>query len=299
MKTRRLLLPATVACMLTACMPRTQTASDDLAPLTDNIRFGESVLVHGDTLLVANFGSEKLDPLNREGNGYILLFEDTLSRTLVPADGSLSAPKGMLIVNGHLFVADVGKVMVFDLGDPRSTPQTIAFPDGELFVNDMALDSATRTLYITVTNTGNIYSLNVSDPAQASEVPLTFYTNVPGANGIVVKDGSMWIASYPADGVTVPENVIYHIPDIASPRIVPLLDRPGQYDGLALSPDGATLYFTDWTNPKVGSVDLTTGQIEILPVTDTLTGPARIQLGDSILYIPDLPTSRVVRYRLP
>ena len=286
-------------CALAACAPRTQPVQGSLAPLTDNIRFCESVLTHGDTLLVASFGSEQLNPLNEEGKGYILLFEDTLSRKIIPADGSLSAPKGMLIKDNHLFVADVGKMMIFNLGDTTAAPQTVAFPTGELFINDLALDEPSQTLYITVTNTGNIYSLNVSDPAQASEAPLTFYTNVPGANGIVIDSGAMWIASYPADGVTVPENVIYYISDIASPRITPLIERPGQYDGLALSDDKAALYFTNWTGPEVGYVDLTTGEVEVLPIGDTLTGPARIQLKDNILYIPDLPGSQVIRYRLP
>lgn len=286
-------------CALTACTPRTQPVQESLTPLTDKIRFCESVLAHGDTLLVASFGTEQLNPLNDEGKGYILLFDDTLSRVIIPTNGSLSAPKGMLIKDNYLFVADVGKMMVFNLSDTTAAPQTVVFPEGELFINDMALDEPNQTLYVTVTNTGNIYSLNVTDPAQAAEVPLTFYTNVPGANGIVIDSGAMWIASYPADGVTIPENVIYYISNIASPQITPLFERPGQYDGLALSDDGSALYFTNWTGPEVGRVDLTTGEVDVLPIADSLTGPARIQLQKDILYIPDLPGSQVIRYRLP
>ena len=299
MKKRVSTLFMLVVCALAACTHQSSTPTQGFSPLGDKIKFCESVLTHGDTVLVASFGSKELNPLNNEQKGYILIFKDTLSQIFIPAKGYLSAPKGMLIVNDHLFVADVGKMMVFNLSDTSAAPQTVTFPEGELFINDLALEPSTQTLYITVTNTGNIYSLNVSDPALASETPLCFYTNVPGANGIVIDSNAMWIASYPADGVTTPDNVIYHIPSIASPQIIPVFDRPGQYDGLALSPDKTTLYFTNWTGPEVGCVNLNSGKVSILPVTDSLTGPARIQLQDNILYIPDLPGSQVIRYQLP
>ena len=191
----------------------------------DSIAYCESVLADGDRLLVCNFGTDELNPLNTEGKGYVLEWKDGTFRTLIPADGNLSGPKGTLIKDAHLFIADVGKMVVYNLDTLSQAPQVVPFPEGELFVNDMAL--AGDTLYVTVTNTGNIYSLDVSAPSKLDPQALTLYTNVPGANGIVLRDDVMYVASYPPDGVTTDKNVIYEIGDIRMPHPAPLTDRAG------------------------------------------------------------------------
>ena len=170
----------------------------------DSIAYCESVLADGDRLLVCNFGTDELNPLNTEGKGYVLEWKDGIFRTLIPADGNLSGPKGTLIKDSHLFIADVGKMVVYNLDTLSQAPQVVPFPEGELFVNDMAL--AGDTLYVTVTNTGNIYFLDVSAPSKLDPQALTLYTNVPGANGIVLRDDVMYVASYPPDGVTTGGN---------------------------------------------------------------------------------------------
>lgn len=81
----------------------------------DSIAYCESVLADGDRLLVCNFGTDELNPLNTEGKGYVLEWKDGIFRTLIPADGNLSGPKGTLIKDSHLFIADVGKMVVYNL----------------------------------------------------------------------------------------------------------------------------------------------------------------------------------------
>lgn len=263
---------------------------------SDSIAYCESVLADGDRLLVCNFGTDEFNPLNTEGKGYVLEWKDSTFRTLIPADGNLSGPKGTLIKDSHLFIADVGKMVVYNLDSLSQSPQVIPFPEDELFVNDMAL--AGDTLYVTVTNTGNIYSLDVAAPSKLDQQALTLYTNVPGANGIVVRDGVMYVASYPPDGVTTDKNVIYVIGDIRTPQPAPLTDRAGQYDGLALSDDGQRLYFTSWVNGEVGYWDFQNRSVQLLDLGDVeLSGPARIAVRDGVLYIPDLPASRIVIVR--
>ena len=131
----------------------------NVAVLSDSIRYCESVLVDGDRLLVASFGTDELNPLNQEGRGYILEVAGDTTRTLIPADSVLSAPKGMRIRNHHLYIADVGKLVVYDLNAVDSLPRVISFPEGELFVNDLAFQDS--LLYVTVTDAGKLYSLNV------------------------------------------------------------------------------------------------------------------------------------------
>ena len=82
----------------------------NIESVNDSIAYCESVLADGDRLLVCNFGTDELNPLNTEGKGYVLEWKDGIFRTLIPADGNLSGPKGTLIKDSHLFIADVGKI---------------------------------------------------------------------------------------------------------------------------------------------------------------------------------------------
>ena len=108
---------------------------------TDGLRFCEGVTFYGDTLLVSNFGTDELNPLNTEGKGYIMALTDTVSRVFIPADGNLSGPKGMEIVGGRLYIADVGKVVVYDLSDREAAPQVVMFPEADIYVNDMLYEA--------------------------------------------------------------------------------------------------------------------------------------------------------------
>ena len=111
-----------LAWALTGCAER--QADSAPAVLTDRIRFAEAVFPSDGKLLVGSFGSSELDPLNTEGKGYVLEFTDTVSRVLIPSDGNLSAPKGMLVKDSCLLIADVGKLAVYDLRDTAAAPQT-------------------------------------------------------------------------------------------------------------------------------------------------------------------------------
>lgn len=256
--------------------------------LSDSIRYCESVLVDGDRLLVANFGTEELNPLNQEGRGYILEVTGDSIRTLIPADSLLSGPKGMRIRDHHLYIADVGKLVIYDLNALDSLPRVVSFPEGELFVNDLAfMDS---TLYVTVTDAGKLYRLNVNAPTDT----LQWVADIPGANGIVINGSTAYVASYPPDGVTTEANVIYRIDDLQNPQVDRLTDRQGQYDGLVLSTDGRKLYFTSWEEGQIGYYDFDNGEVSLLDLTEVPAGPARMDIQGNKLYIPDLPNSRVI-----
>lgn len=295
---KQLLYIVTLIVILTSCGNRKKGQQADVtqqvipAVISDSLRFCESTLWNDDVLLIANFGTETLNPLNNEGKGYIAGYRNGNVDILIPADGSLSAPKGMAVKDGYLFVCDVNKMVIYNLNALEAEPFVLTFPGGELFVNDIVI--LDNNLYISVTNTGNIYTLDITNPAETVTKPLTLYTNIPGANGMVAADGKIYVASYPADGATKDENVIYVINDIASPKPEKLIGRAGQYDGLALSGDKQILYFTSWVNGEIGQVDLNTREVSLIPVAEQMTGPADMTLKEDRLYIPDLPNSKIV-----
>lgn len=256
------------------------------------IRYCESTYPYDGGLLIANFGTEQLNPLNTEGKGYIVLHKDGKNEVLIPADGHLSAPKGMLVRDGYLYVCDVNKVMVYNLADKAAEPRTIALPEGNLFANDLVSEG--DYLYVSVTNTDRIFRVDISRPGQPGQPQE--WLSVAGPNGLLLHEGSLYVASYPADGRTTDAHVVYRIADLKNPVAEKWMEVPGQYDGLAVASDGKALYVTNWTPAQVSRIDLNTRQLSPLDLKlpQALVGPADITVTGGYLYIPDLPNSRVV-----
>lgn len=267
--------------------------------ISAGLKFCEGSVAYGNSLLVSNFGTTVLNPLNTEGKGYIVKVDGAKSEVFIAADGHLSGPKGMAISGDRLFIADVGKdagkdvgkVVVYNLKNKAEAPQSISLPEGNLYANDVVISG--QMAYISVTNTGKIFKLDISKPEALSAAALSEYATVVGANGLLLDNKQMYIASYPADGVTTADNVIYIIRDLANPNPEKFITREGQYDGVAIH--GDKLYFSSWVNGEIGYVDLMTKSVEIMPIEGAkLTGPADITILQNKLYIPNLPASEVV-----
>lgn len=120
------------------------------------------------------------------------------------------------------------------------------------------------------------------------------WAEVPGPNGITTGNGALYIASISKDFTSVTEEtVVYRIPALSAPEAEVLVDVPGLYDGVALSDDGKTLYYSDWNTVSVGAIDLGSGETKTLYQEDGI-GPADIAQANGILYVPDLPGSRIL-----
>lgn len=258
----------------------------------EGIRFCESTYPYNNGILVANFGTEALNPLNTEGKGYILFVKDGKSEVVVPADGNLSAPKGMFLRDGYLYICDVNKVVVYNISKKGTKPVTIQFPEGNLFVNDLVADK--NYLYASVTNTDKIFRIDISNPAAPGK-PQEWAT-VAGPNGLLMIDGEMYVASYPADGVTKDVNVVYRIKNLSNPSPEKFIEVSGQYDGVALSKDRKSIYLTNWTPAQISRLNLSDKSLVPLKINlqEPLIGPADITVANGKIYIPDLPNSRVV-----
>lgn len=259
--------------------------------VTSQLKFNESTYPYDGGVLIANFGGDEMKPVNSDGNGYIAYYKNDSVQILFPTDGTLHAPKGMLVLNDFLYVADVNKVVLFNLKDKTQKPVTLQLPDEQPFANDLALDG--NTMYISVTNSGNIYKVDVSDPSKFAEQKPEMFFNVVGANGLLIHEGKMYVASYPVDGVTTEKNVISVINDLKNPVAEPI-SKPGQYDGLALSSDKKTLYITNWDPTELASINLETKLMTQVPLETQVQGLADITIEGNKIFIPDLLGSKLI-----
>jgi len=270
---------------------------------TEGLKFCEGTVPYRNMILVSNFGGYELNPMNTAGKGYIMAIDGDKAHNFIPSDGLLSAPKGMCIHGNRLFIADVNKVVVYNLRSLKEKPITIQFPEGDDFVNDIV--AVSDIILVSVTNTGRLYGIDASNPERLAETRPQFMGNVPGANGMVVNGNMLYIASYNPSGTPTQQNIIYAY-DLSSPNgeIVPLSEdvQPGQYDGIAISEDLQTLYFTSWaagdTPSTVYVYDIAKKQpIKTINFGIPFNGPADISIKGGYLWVPDLPESKV--YRIP
>lgn len=280
----RVLIFFLIALLFSACHRETDT-------LTNNLRFCESVLPYQDGLLIANYGSETSEPLNNEGKGYIAFHKNGVTNIFIPADGTLSAPKGMAVKDDFLFVADVNKVVVYDLKNPSARPQLIPFPGDNLLVSDVEIIG--NVLLTSVTNTGTVFALDISNLAQLDVGSLAVYAIVPGANALLVSDYHLFIGSSTVDDLPTEANVIYMIDDVTNPVVQRLTHRSGKYEGLALSADRSSLYFIDKSQNLLGKFIFTKGEIEILPTKMTFDSPSHLDWYNGKLCITDFAASKV------
>lgn len=293
---KKYFLLAIAAFIAVAASLPSAVASTEEKPLVsvvhEGIRFPESVYPYDGGLFISNFGSEVMSPRHDENAGYILYRKDGKTKTVLPANGSLHKPTAMAVKDGYLFICDETRLVVHRLDDMAEPPQIVTFPAEEQVVNALALDG--DMLYISLTNPGSIYTLDVSHPANLGSVKPQKWLDIHGANGIAVGDGVMYIATIPTDYSTISaDDVIYCVRDMKHPKAEKFCGEPGLYDGATLSDDNKTLYLSDWKTGRVTAVDVQTKRMHIIYEEQGI-GPADIAQAGGILFIPDLPNSRVI-----
>ena len=259
--------------------------------LTRNLQICYSVCPYQEGLLISNWGTDSINPLNQEGKGYIAFHKEGITSILIPADGTLSAPKGMAVKDDYLFVADVNKVVVYNLNETSDQPQVISFPEGNDFVSDVAIVG--NVLLAAVTNTSSIYALDISNLAHIDVGSLAVYAVVPGATSLCVSDYHLFIGSSTTYGEPTEFNVIYMIDDLSNPVAQPMTHRIGQYQDLALTPDGESLYFIDKNSKELGRLEFATGVVDFIGVPMKWQNPSSLVWWNDQFVIADRSMSTI------
>ncbi|WP_432737518.1 hypothetical protein [Maridesulfovibrio sp. FT414] len=243
----------------------------------DGFSSPESVTSDGTYFYVSNVG-EKLNPTDRDGDGYI---------SKLTAEGSvverryvtgLNAPKGMAVQDGILYVADIDRIKGFDLSDGKKVFELDFSADGTSFLNDIAV-YADKQLLVSATDTGNVYLVNTGENPSFSKLESDM--DLFGPNGIAVdqENGDVYIASFGKD----------HKPNgfVSKGRIVAgkikgekVFFKDGFYDGIALH-DGKVIV-SDWIEFKKSGVliqvDPKNGKSSTLELEEKIGGPADFYL---------------------
>jgi len=101
-------------------------------------------------------------------------------------DTPLGAPKGMCVLNGFLYCADIDQVQVFSLDDPESTA-TIKVPEAQR-LNDLATDGKA----VWASDTGRGMVVRIDPPTRH----VRWMKGVPVINGITFHKSRMYAVSW-------------------------------------------------------------------------------------------------------
>lgn len=197
------------------------------------------------TWYVSNLGGLTLDPLEKDGDGFISKIEPGQAVTTRWVTG-LHAPKGMRVHNGVLWVADVEQVVAIDLATGRFA-RTIPIP-GAPFLNDVDVDRDTGHVYVTDTFGNKIWRIVRNNAKTFLSSP-----GLEAPTGILVDEGRLLIASFgpdldPTTFQTDQPGRILTV-DLATRTIEPMSDRIGNLDGIER--DGPDLLVSDFWGGQI------------------------------------------------
>jgi DNA-binding beta-propeller fold protein YncE len=161
-------------------------ADGTIAWTLDGFAMPESVAADPSSgmLYVSNMGT---DPMKKDGDGRIARI--TADGQLDMADWAtgLDAPKGMDVVDGKLYVADIDQLVEIDTANGQVTNRYAV--EGAQFLNDVAAAPDGR-VFVSDTFGSAVYVLD------AGEISLFAQDAgmLSGANGLIVMDGALLVA---------------------------------------------------------------------------------------------------------
>jgi hypothetical protein len=192
----------------------------------------------------------------------------------------LSAPKGMCILNGCLYVADNAKVHRFAL---RGREAVTLVVDGAERLNDLATDGT--AVWASDTKTGNILRIS-PDLKQVAVV-----TNLSMANGITFGKGRMY-------GVSWDLHDIFELDPTGARKPEPLGVAASfvNPDGIEVMEDGSFIV-SDFTGNKVCAVSAGGKQVRTV-VTATTAADIAVDRKAMRLFVPEFQANQVSVYSL-
>ena len=259
-----------------------ETTGGDAIIIVEGLSHPESIAhdLMDDVYFISNINGA---PDGIDDNGFIsrVLPDGTIDALTfidgAAADVSLDAPKGMVIIEDTLWVADITRVRKFDRVSGAALGEVVI--DGSLFLNDLAADAAGH-IYISDTGSNILYTIDLAEkPSVLLASPAIF-----GPNGLFVHADRLYLATY--DDTKIFSTAL-GIP-VALPE--KSLDV-GQLDGLVRLSDGDWLV-SSWALPGVLRVAADFGEVTT-QIAD-LSSPADIAVdeGRKRILIPRLLADR-------
>ncbi len=231
------------------------------------------------------------DPKRADGDGYISKISPDGKMIAEKWAQGMSAPKGMRISNGSLWVSDIQHLVQIDLKTGQIALRV--FVPSARFLNDVAIGPLSE-VYVSDTLGSRIYKYDGMKTTQWMTGD-----ELESPNGLLVKDGKLIVASW---GLARPDFTVdklgglYSI-DLKTREKLPITTEPlGNMDGLELDAGGNFLA-SDWVAGKVFRVTPEGKAKELLSGISGAADIGWIPDGQTLL-VPSGNGNRVFAYRI-
>lgn len=264
----------------------------------------ESVLFAGDRWFISNVGAKR-EPAAKDGDGYLTELNSVgtvTSRRAMPRPGDppLNAPKGMAHTDNRVFVADIDRVVGYDVDTHGQVFEALLGGDDPALLNDIALLDS-HTLLVSDTMRGIVYKVELETKKFE---PLA--TGIPGANGLAV-DASGKVVYAVGVGTDFNGGDVWRL-DLTQNPVTPqrVGEIHGVLDGLVVLANG-NLVISDWVGaqgdqPGKVTVYRPDGvEVAAVKLSDDMHGPAdfTVDPAGKNLWVPAMPDNRVAIVPLP
>lgn len=275
MKTRVFFLVSAAILMSISFCYSQQTISGFEAP--------ESVIKSGDRLFVSNIGGAKPDPMALDSNGFISeLSTDGRIIHQKFQKSVLNGPKGLAIVKDVVYVADINRVVGFNI---HSGDQVFEEDIPAKMLNDLCkVDD--KHICVSETMSGRIMLIDLTNKS------IRFLGSIEGANGVTYDEKTSKLYAV-GMGANMSGGKMY-VKDLKSVDTVfsELLNSPtGIFDGLEMF-DNSHLLASDWVSFSSKNGRLVVYDIDnhTTKVYEVDAGPADITYDKSShqVYIPQM-----------
>ena len=195
----------------------------------------------------------------------------------------IDAPKGMGILNNHLFVSNIDEVVEIDISI-ATIVNRYPVKDSK-FLNDIATDPKTGKIFITDSGTGQVYVLQNGQVSLWLQGPM-----FKGANGLFLNDSILYI------GTDI--GIFQAEPGSDKVKLCVSNDNKGEVDGLYVTSEGKFI-FSDWKGSVfIASLD---GKPELLLNTSAQKINAAdfgVIVSKNMILIPTFFDNNVVCYTM-
>lgn len=245
--------------------------------------YPESVASDASFLYVADIGA-KMKPTDKDGDGKII----RLDKAGKVVDNNffkeiLNAPKGLAIDGDVLYVADVDRIVAFEIKTGKKLYEVDFVPQTS-FLNDIAVWDKT-TLYVSATDKSKLFKVNLTNKT-FEEVPTD--VAIDGINGLYADKGAsrLYVNGF---GTNNQVNGTIGYINLKDNKFTQLIQLEGLYDGITIYQD--VLYFTNWiAAEKKGilvSIDLLNNhKMTVMKLPEFIGGPADLTVSRDNLVIP-------------
>ena len=290
---RAVLQLAVVVCLGLAASA--QAASVMLEKTIGGFASPESVVVAGGDVFVSNLGI-KLEPTARDGDGFIShLDRQGNIKTLKWAE-KLNGPKGMIVVDGVLYVADLDRVLGFRVRDGKQVFALDMAATGSVFLNGFARYD-NRRLLLSATDINKVFIVDLPKKS-FSEMP--FDTPPKGPNGMKKAGNHLMLVEWGTNSQPNGKVKRYRLDGFQATLDKTYEPIPtGYFDGIVDL--GANRWLiSNWVKFEPAGIlhllDTRTAKLSLVEMKSPVAGPADMFLDDAgKLWLPGMMEGKVYR----